>query len=107
VSALRKQLEADLPAALKARDSSRAGVLRTTLAAIANAEAVDLDANHERAGLLGDVERRLLSDEDVRDIVERERDELLRLADHMHDIGQADEGDDLATRAAVLGRYLA
>ena len=106
MSALRKQLEADLPVALKARDVSRAGVLRTTLAAIANAEAVDVSGHHRRTGLLGDVERRSLTDDDVRGIVERERDELQRLADHMHDIGQSDEGDDLATRAAVLGRYL-
>ncbi len=106
MSTLRKQLEADLPSALKARDAARAGVLRTTLAAIANAEAVDLAGDHERAGLLGDVARRALSDDDVRVIVERERDELHRLAVHMHDIGQADESADLATRAAVLEHYL-
>jgi hypothetical protein len=106
VSALRKQLEADLPSALKARDVARAGVLRTTLAAIANAEAVDPADGHEPTGVLGDVARRVLTDDDVRDIVERERDELQRLATQMHDIGQAEEGADLATRAAVLAQYL-
>ena len=106
MSALRKQLEADLPLAMKARAASRAGVLRTTLAAIANAEAVDVDGEHQRAGLYGDVERKLLTDDDVRAVVEHERDDLRGLAQHMYDIGQRDEGDDLTERADVLERYL-
>ena len=47
---LRERLQAGLPAAMKAGDRLRVSVLRTTLAAIANAEAVDASATRPARG---------------------------------------------------------
>ena len=100
-------MHADLPAAIKARDASRVSVLRTTLAALANAEAVDLSGPRSAAGLLGDVERRLLSERDMREIVSRERAELRAAAQEMERLGQRREAVELEARAGILESYLA
>ncbi len=99
-------MQSDLPAAIKSQDAARVSVLRTTLAAVANAEAVDPSRSQARAGLLGDVERRELSHEDVRSIVVGERNALRRAAGEMRSFGQATEAADLATQAAILDEYL-
>ena len=105
---VRQQMQADLPAAIKARDASRVSVLRTTLAALANAEAVDLSGPRSTAGLLGDVERKLLSERDMREIVSRERAELwAAAAEEMERLGQRREAVELETRAGILESYLA
>ena len=100
------RIRADLPAAMKARDSSRVAVLRTTLAALANAEAVDPSNPTARTGLLGDVARIELTDDDVRDIICRERDELRASERELSALGQSDAAAELAARAAVLDAYL-
>jgi hypothetical protein len=104
---LRHQMQADLSPAIKARDTSRVAVLRTTLAAIANAEAVDPGQPTPRVGLLGDVERRQLTGDDVRRIVIGERDDLLATAAEMDRLGQVASASDLGARAAILDGYLA
>src|SRR5205807_7921273 len=98
-------MQADLPAAIKARDASRVSVLRTTLAALANAEAVDLSGPRSAAGLLGDVERKRLSERDMREIVSRERDELWAAAEEMERLGQRRQAVELETRAGILESY--
>ena len=105
-TSIRRRLQADLPAAMRARDESRVAVLRTTLAALANAEAVDPSAATTRTGLLGDVERRVLTDADVRSIIVRERDELSRDAGELRRLGRP-EADRLAAQVAILDGYLA
>jgi len=100
-------MQADLPAAIKARDASRVSVLRTTLGALANAEAVDLSGPRSTAGLLGDVERKLLSERDMREIVSRERAELWAAAQEMERLGQRREAVELEARAGILESYLA
>ena len=97
----------DLAAAMRERNRTRVGVLRTTLGAVANAEAVDVGAATVRTGLLGDVERRELTEHDVEAIVERERADLAATAEEMRAVGQADEADELERRAAILDAYLA
>ena len=76
---LRDRLRAALPVALKARDRATASTLRSTLAAIENAEAVD--AGSVRAGAVeasavgigvAEAERRVLTEEDVVAIVRAE-----------------------------------
>src|SRR5688572_5257444 len=59
---IREQMQVDLVTALKAGDVHAVSVLRTTLAALDNAEAVDPGSGAPlvRAGLFGDVERRPL-----------------------------------------------
>jgi len=103
--AIRQQLETDLRVALKARDRSRISVLRSTLSAVANAEAVDPSRAQTASGLLGDVERTQLSEVEMRTIVARERDELLSDADHMRSLGRP-EADELAAKAAILDAHL-
>jgi uncharacterized protein YqeY len=103
---LRQQLQSDLRVAIKARDASRVAVLRTTLAAIANAEAVDADQPGKSVGLFGDVERVFLSEEDVRVITTNEREELAAAAAEMRGLGQVQHAAELEARTAVLDAYL-
>jgi uncharacterized protein len=104
VNALRCRLEADLRVALSSGDAMRLSVLRTTLSALANAEAVD-------ASLFGpdvtEVPRRELVDDDIRGIVERERDELRTSADRMLRVGASDRARELVAQARLLDDYLA
>ena len=104
---LRQRLTSDLPAAIKAGDRVHVAVLRTTLAALANAEAVGIDDAQRPAGLLGDVARRELSEHDERSIVERELADLRTAhAEHVA-LGQTETAARLATQAGLLARYLA
>ena len=102
----RQTMQNELTAAIKAGDDARVDVLRTTLAAIANAEAVDLAGPTTPVGLLGDVERRQLSDDDITAIIAAERDELSTTAVHLHRLGQASRAGELDARASILGDYL-
>jgi uncharacterized protein YqeY len=97
---IRDALDAGLKAAMQARDMPTVSLLRTTLGAIANAEAVD-HADHPGRT---EVARRELTEDDIRRIVEAERDELLGVATELEDIG-ADAGA-LFAQAAILQRYL-
>lgn len=106
VTPIRERLQADLPAALKARDALRVSVLRATLAAVGNAEAVAPSELQEAAGLLADVARKALSEGDVRAIVGRERDDLLASAQEMVRLGRP-EAQGLRAQADILGAYLA
>ena len=88
---------------------SRPCPLRTTLAAMANAEAVDPGAGAPlvRVGLFGDVERRRLASDDVSALVAAERDELTAAAAVLDTAGRTTEADVCRARAAILERYLA
>lgn len=103
-------MQADLKQAMKDRDSSRIAVLRATLGALANAEAVEAPTGPislTAAAGTTEVARRELADDDVRTIVERERDELLAAADERASLGLPDDADQLRAQADVLGSYLA
>ena len=102
--ALRDRLEADLQEALRSRDGIRVSVLRTTLSALSNAEAVD--ASLVAPGVT-EVPRRELRDDDIRGIVERERDELRTSADRMRRVGAPDRARELVAQARLLDDYLA
>ncbi len=99
------RLRADLLVALKAGDRSRVSALRVGLAVLANAEAVAADGPTTAAGLLGDVARRELGDDDVVALLAAERDDLRDQAAALRARGRA-EADDLDERAAVLAAYL-
>jgi hypothetical protein len=102
----RQTMQDELTAAIKAGDGPRVDVLRTTLAAIANAEAVDPTGPTTPVGLLGDVERRQLTDADITAIIVDERDELSTTAAHLHRLGQVGRAEELDVQATVLGEYL-
>lgn len=102
----RQTMQDELTAAIKAGDDARVDVLRTTLAAITNAEAVDLSGPTTPVGLLGDVERRQLSDDDITAIIAAERDDLSSTAEHLHRLGRFDRARELDERATILAEYL-
>jgi uncharacterized protein len=102
-------MQADLTAAMKARDSALVAVLRAALGAIANAEAVASDGRVSLTAPAGstEVSRRELTDDDARLIVDRERAELLGAADEREGLGRPDDAAELRAQAAVLEGYLA
>jgi uncharacterized protein YqeY len=103
-AALRERLEADLRVALEHRDIVRLSVLRTTLSALSNAEAVDASP----FGVdVTEAPRRELGDDDVRLVVERERDELRTSADRLRRVGASDRARELVAQAGLLDTYLA
>jgi uncharacterized protein len=106
---IRIQMQADLKEAMKARDSSRVAVLRTTLGALANAEAVEpLSGPISLTAAAGttEVARRELSEDEVRAVIERERAELLAAAAEREALGLPEDAGGLRARAEVLRSYL-
>jgi uncharacterized protein len=117
---LTEQVRADLTTAMRARDRTTVGVLRTVLAAIANAEAQpDTDATptslRSEGGIAGatagfgaaEVARRDLTEVDTLAVLTAERDERLASADALGARGAIEAADDLRAEAAVIDRYLA
>jgi uncharacterized protein YqeY len=114
-------LRSALPEALRARDTEAASALRTALAAAANAEAVDTEAHVGGQGAAGgyehvagavrglgaaERERRALSGEEVRAIIEGEVRERHESAAELLGTGQTAHADRLSREAAVLQRVL-
>jgi len=100
---LRERLEADLRAAIREQQAARISVLRTTLAALSNAEAVDPSTFPPS---VTEVPRRELDDGEIRSIVERERDELRTTAQRMRRVGADDRARELLGQARILDDYL-
>ncbi len=102
-------MQADLKQAMKDRDSSRVTVLRATLGALANAEAVEAPTGPislTAAAGTTEVARRELTDEDVRAVIERERDELLAAAEEREVLGLSGDAQALRCQAEMLQAYL-
>lgn len=105
---IRATMQADLKTAMSARDRTTIAVLRTTLAALSNAEAVSADGSAPAIGTFAnEVDRKVLDDAEVRAIIERERAELTASAAEYDSVGQGDEAEGLRRQVAVLDRYLA
>ena len=116
--ALRSMLRADLVAAMKARQPEVVAALRIALAAIDNAEAVEVPestgavASGRIAGArsgVGSTEarRRDLSVGDVRAILKGQIEDRLAAAELYDTNGQHDAADRLRREAEALGTYLA
>jgi uncharacterized protein YqeY len=105
---LRTRLQADLVASMKAREAGRVAALRTALAAIANAEAVEVPVQ-EGPWRPSETEatRRHLTEEDVRAIVAAELEAAAEGAQEMRALDQHEEADRLAAQADVLEAHLA
>jgi uncharacterized protein len=113
-SSLRQRLRAALPVALKARDRTAVAALRSTLAAIDNAEAVGagvtirgpaIEESPVGAGAT-EVERRIVGEEQVRDVVLAEVAERRAAAEEYERAGRTDRADRLRAEAAVLDAHL-
>lgn len=116
---VRTRLRDDLTAALKARDRVAVAALRSALAALDNAEAVEGESipvsrpvsEHIAGATVGagssDVERRALSAAEVHAIVSVEVEQRIEAAAEYERLGRADEADVLRREGAVLRAYLA
>lgn len=110
------QLRRDLTAALKARDSVTVAALRSALAALDNAGAVEAPASrvegteHFAGTTPGvgatDAARRVLGDHDAREILRSQVEEHRRSADEYARLGRQDIAELRRTEAAVLAAYL-
>lgn len=95
----RPRLRATLTSALKSRDRAAAAALRTAIAAIDNAEAVDLPASGDGPS---EVDRRDLSPAEIRRILIAEIDDLRAGAADYRALGQHNRADELDAGAAVI-----
>lgn len=111
---LRPLLRARLTAAMKDRDAVAVRALRTTIAAIDNAEAPEVDQvgattieQSPRATWSTEVQRETLTGEAVRELVSTEIGERLSAARSFARIGQVEYVKQLRAEAAVLESVLA
>ncbi|KAA0023632.1 GatB/YqeY domain-containing protein [Antrihabitans cavernicola] len=116
---MRTELRRDLTTAMKAKDRTAVAALRSALAAIDNAEAVPSDSldavatdgEHVAGAHVGlgaaDVARRVLTDGDVRSIIESEVHERDAAAEKYEAMDRADDALRLRSEGDVLRRYLA
>ena len=114
---MRSRLRRDLSAAIKARDSVAVSALRTALAAIENAEAVDvisappITGNEHFAGATSGhgaaVQRRALTNADEAALVQSQVDQRSMAAQEFEALGRQDVADLLRAEADVLRAYLA
>jgi uncharacterized protein YqeY len=101
-TSIRDHLQSSLKAAMQARDQVATSVLRTTLSAVANAEAVDVPAGTTAT----EVPRRHLTEDDIRAVVHAEHTDLERTAAELRRLGRDAEAEVLGAKAAVLAAHL-
>jgi uncharacterized protein len=115
---MRSRLRHDLTLALKARDRVAVAALRSAIAAIENAEAIEpkpspsgeTSSEHVAGATAGvgssDVARRELSDADMAAIVSEQVEERFQAADQYEQLGRWDAADRLKREAVVLRAYV-
>jgi uncharacterized protein YqeY len=110
---LRDRLRAAVPAAMKARDRRTASALRSALAAIDNAEAVEI--RDVRAGAIemspvgvgaAEVARRELTEAEIAAVVRGEVEELREAAVAYEAAGRGDKAAELTAEADALTAHL-
>ncbi|MUL80734.1 MULTISPECIES: glutamyl-tRNA amidotransferase [unclassified Mycolicibacterium] len=112
----RDQLRHSLLSARKSRDTTRVTAIRSALSAIDNAETPQADRTDTRIGgsIAGavsgvgstEIARRVLSDAEIRDLIQAEVDEQLTAADEYIAGGHHERASDLQSQAAVLTQML-
>jgi uncharacterized protein YqeY len=116
VEPVREQLTTALRAAMKARDRAQASVLRSTLAAIENAEAIEdddgrlVDEDARIAGSVGwlgagEARRAVVDEQAARAIVAREAQERRAAAEEYERLGRGDEAARLRDEADLLAAF--
>jgi uncharacterized protein len=107
---VRTNLRRDLTAAIKDRDRVAISALRSALAAIENSEAPEVDDRAPVVPTAGlgstEVERRRLTDADVRAIVEAEVRQRAAAAEEYDRLGRTEAATRLRAEADVLRRHL-
>ncbi len=104
---LRERLKADLPKAIKSQQNSAVTALRTILAAIDNAEAVELDPSmRPTIGRSTEVPRKFLTEAEIHGILQREIKALCANIAEYERLGRTTQADGLRAELAVLMHYL-
>jgi uncharacterized protein YqeY len=113
---LRQQLRDALSVAMKARDRAAVSVLRSTLGAIENAEAVERPETGQRESLAieqiavgvgaAEVDRRVLTEDDVRGIVRAELAERESAVGAYERAGRSEYAERLRVEIDVLAPYV-
>lgn len=104
---LRERLKADLKTAMKARQLHTINTLRTALAAIDNAEAVDVDPSFVPLnGITKDVPRKVLSEADMDAILRAEAENMRTALAHYEAGGKTAEAEILREKLNTLLPYL-
>ena len=104
---LAERLKADLRGAMKARQSSTVTTIRSMLAAIDNAGAVEQDAAIKPAvGRSGDVPRKELTEEQVRALLQNEADNRRAAITTYARLGRQADADCLRAELQVFAQYL-
>jgi hypothetical protein len=105
-SEIRSRLSSDLTTAMKTRDKVRIRVIRSTLAAIANAEAVEASTRAEGTVGYSDVPRRDVDRAQIIDLIESEIGEREVAAAQYRDVGRPADAGMLEEEIGVLRDYL-
>ena len=107
---VREQMKADLRQAMKARQSATVATLRAVLAALDNAEAVPVPVSPRPEepvfGQRHEVPRKLLSTDDIRQLIQKEADERRAASLKYANLGQSAEAERLQTAATLIETYL-
>jgi hypothetical protein len=98
---LREVLRLDLAVARMGSDTEKASLIRTLIAAIENAEAVDPATSPGGS----EVPRRQLDDTDLLRIMKGESADLRQAADHFDRIGHPGEAERLRSLSTVVDAY--
>jgi uncharacterized protein YqeY len=112
VIGIRQALRSALSDALKARDKTAMAALRSAIAAIDNAESVPVGERRagaiELAGTLGaaEVPRKVLTEDDIRMIVQCEVSDRRAAAQQYQEAGRMDHAERLRNESDVLDRFL-
>ena len=103
---IRKRLRTDLTAAMGDGDRGTVTLIRTLIAAIDNAEAIEFDASlpAEVSGC-ADVPRRTLTPDEIAAVIQSEADELRSAADHFQQLGRDDHAETLRGQARFVDQY--
>lgn len=103
-----ERLKTDLIVAMRDRDSLRVRTIRSLISAVDNAGAVPVDSDRyePKIGLGHDVPRRQVTDEEIREMLGHERDDLLQAASEYRTHGQNERAGELEIRAGIVSGYL-
>jgi uncharacterized protein YqeY len=101
---MKARMRGDLMGALKEKRADEIAVLRSLLAAIDNAEAPPIDTA-PAFGTSAEVERLLLTEAQLRQVLRREMEEREQAAEELARLGQRERADALLRQSEIAGRY--
>ncbi len=105
---LRQQLKIDLTQAMKARQTHAVTSLRIMLAAIDNAEAVEMDSTFNPVrGRTNDVPRKILTEKQILQILQTEAEKQQDALAEFERLGRVEAAKQVRAELEVMSQYLA